>query len=293
MKVYGDPWPKRRPSISTKVRFGPSPRRSAVAMPPAVVKPLVVLPRSCPSELLKICGSCRMRSLISVFPLVSMYCEDSTWIGLVLTAFGAAIRDPVTMISVRAGSVSAAATAACCARAGRGAKAIAAATNKYCDVLLSAAMAAATRPRAALVLANPNVIIIRPPKVFTGPAEISSATCVATLQPSLRFGSAPQSLASKKYASFAAELKTCDEVHQRGDEAPSYEINSCRSGDRSLNGALRRLETGPCPNPGGDPRHTCERALPRKDLLLYAAHRMIEGPCHRAGTNDPRSGASS
>src|SRR5882757_4087330 len=29
------------------------------------------------------------------------------------------------------------------------------------------------------------------------------------------------------------------------------------------------------------------------DLLLYAARRMIESPCHRAGTNDPRAGASS
>ena len=97
----------------------------------------------------------------------------------------------------------------------------------------------------------------------------------------------------KKYASSATDLETCDELRLRGDEAPSYGINSCRSGDRSLNGALRRPATRPCSNPGGDPRHTCERALPRKDLLLYAARRLIERPCHRAGTNDPRSGASS
>jgi hypothetical protein len=97
----------------------------------------------------------------------------------------------------------------------------------------------------------------------------------------------------KKYASSAADLETCDELHLRGDEAPGYGINSCRSPDRSLNGALRELATRPCSNPGGDRRHTCERALPRRDLRLYAARRMIEGPCHRAGTNGPRSGASS
>jgi hypothetical protein len=39
------------------------------------------------------------------------------------------------------------------------------ATNKYRDVLnLNAAMAGATRLRAALVPANPNVIIVRPLK---------------------------------------------------------------------------------------------------------------------------------
>src|SRR5258708_27195351 len=104
MKVYGDPCPRRRPSTSTSVRLGPSPRKSAVAMPPAVVKPLVPLPRSCPNELLKFCGSWVMRSLISVLPDVSMYFDDKTCIGLVLTSFGAAMREPVTMISCR-GSV--------------------------------------------------------------------------------------------------------------------------------------------------------------------------------------------
>ena len=129
---------------------------------------------------------------ISVFPLVSMYCEDSTWIGLVLTAFGAAILDPVTMISVRAASGSAAAAGACCAKAGRGAKAIAVATSKYRDVLLNAAMAAATRLRAAPVLASPNVIIVDPLKSLDRRRrETSSATCVATLQRSSRSGSAP------------------------------------------------------------------------------------------------------
>jgi len=66
-----------------------------------VVKPLVVLPRSCPNELLKFCGSCMMRSLISVLPVVSIYFDEMTFIGLVLTSFGAAMREPVTMISCR------------------------------------------------------------------------------------------------------------------------------------------------------------------------------------------------
>jgi len=42
-----------------------------------------------------------MRSLISVLPVVSMDSDDMTCIGLVLTAFGAAMREPVTMISCR------------------------------------------------------------------------------------------------------------------------------------------------------------------------------------------------
>src|SRR3984957_6244050 len=114
--VLGDPCPRRRPSTSTSVRFGPSPRKSAVATPPGVVKPLVVLPRSCPSPLFMFCGNCVMRSLISVLPVVSMDSDDMTSIGLVLTAFGAAMREPVTMISCRGSSV-AATLACCCAKA--------------------------------------------------------------------------------------------------------------------------------------------------------------------------------
>src|ERR1700676_2579865 len=87
-------------------------------MPPAVVKPLDMLPRSCPSELLKFCGNCMMRSLISVLPVVAMDSADMTCIGLVLTAFGAAIREPVTTISCM-GSAVTASLGCCCAKAGR------------------------------------------------------------------------------------------------------------------------------------------------------------------------------
>jgi hypothetical protein len=48
----------------------------------------------------------------------------------------------------------------------------------------------------------------------------------------------------KKYASSATDLETCAELHLHGDQAPSYGINSCRSADRSLNGALRRWQRG-------------------------------------------------
>ncbi len=41
-----------------------------------------------------------IRSLMSVFPVVAMDSADMTCIGLVLTAFGAAMREPVTTISV-------------------------------------------------------------------------------------------------------------------------------------------------------------------------------------------------
>ena len=58
-----------------------------------------------------------------------MYFDAMTAIGLVLTSFGAAMRDPVTTISVRAVSGCAVATGACCARAGRPVRAIAAAAS--------------------------------------------------------------------------------------------------------------------------------------------------------------------
>ena len=57
-----------------------------------------------------------MRSVTSVLPLVSIYFDDRTSIGLVLTSFGAAMRDPVTMISCS--GASGAAAGACCAIAG-------------------------------------------------------------------------------------------------------------------------------------------------------------------------------
>ena len=55
---------------------------------------------------------------MSDLPLASIYCEDMTWIGLVLTSFGAAMRDPVTMISCSTGSAATPAVGACWAMAG-------------------------------------------------------------------------------------------------------------------------------------------------------------------------------
>ena len=66
---------------------------------------------------------------MSVLPDTSIYFDDMTVIGLVLTSFGAAMRDPVTMISVRAVSDGSAAAGVCCARAGTPASASAAATS--------------------------------------------------------------------------------------------------------------------------------------------------------------------
>ena len=58
-----------------------------------------------------------IRSLISVLPVVAMASADTTCIGLVLTAFGAAMREPVTTISCRGGSATLAAVIGCCASA--------------------------------------------------------------------------------------------------------------------------------------------------------------------------------
>src|ERR1700719_3773670 len=59
-----------------------------------------------------------MRSVISVLPVASMYFDDRTSIGLVLTSLGAAMRDPVTMISCSGASGAAVAAGTCCAIAG-------------------------------------------------------------------------------------------------------------------------------------------------------------------------------
>src|SRR6476661_2781002 len=59
-----------------------------------------------------------MMSVISVLPDTCMDWDEMTCMGLVLTAFGEAMREPVTTISC-SGSAGAAATAAgCCAKAG-------------------------------------------------------------------------------------------------------------------------------------------------------------------------------
>ena len=61
----------------------------------------------------KFCGSWVMRSLISgLTGRFNIFRIDKTWIGLVLTSFGAAMREPVTMISCRG---SADTVGACCA----------------------------------------------------------------------------------------------------------------------------------------------------------------------------------
>src|ERR1700722_83778 len=59
-----------------------------------------------------------MMSLMSVFPDTCIDFEETTWIGLVLTSFGEAIRDPVTMISCRGPASAAAVIAGCDAAVG-------------------------------------------------------------------------------------------------------------------------------------------------------------------------------
>jgi hypothetical protein len=54
--------------------------------------------------LLKFWGNWVIRSLMSVLPVVSMDCDEMTWMGLVLVSFGAAMREPVTMTSWSAGA---------------------------------------------------------------------------------------------------------------------------------------------------------------------------------------------
>src|SRR3954462_14926657 len=124
MNVYGEPMPSRRPLTSTRVRFGPRPRRSAVATPPAVVRPGVRLPRSWPRSLVKFCGSWLMMSTMSFLPETTMSWLVTTWTGLGLVAFGLAMREPVTITSSWTASFGG--LGGCCAIAGAQADATAA-----------------------------------------------------------------------------------------------------------------------------------------------------------------------
>jgi hypothetical protein len=54
-----------------------------------------------------------MRSLMSVLPVVAMDSAETTWIGLVLTSFGTAMRDPVTITSSTTGAAASGAGAVC------------------------------------------------------------------------------------------------------------------------------------------------------------------------------------
>ena len=120
MAVLGEPTPRRRPSISTNVRFGPKPRKSAVATPPAVVNPEVRVAEILTQIVIEV-----LRQLgdeiadIGLAGYLDGFREMAT-IGLVLTSFGAAMRDPVTTTSSKAGSVGPghASAGACCATAG-------------------------------------------------------------------------------------------------------------------------------------------------------------------------------
>ena len=58
-----------------------------------------------------------MMSVMSVMPDTWMDFAEMTWMGLVLTSFGAAMREPVTMISCSGGE-SAATGGACCVEPG-------------------------------------------------------------------------------------------------------------------------------------------------------------------------------
>ncbi len=97
--VLGSPAPRRRPSTSTSVRWGPRPRRSTVVKPPVEVKGLEVLPKSA-FALMMFCGRAFITSEISVCP-----CSWISWlltmvVGLVAEMFaGTGIREPVTTTS--------------------------------------------------------------------------------------------------------------------------------------------------------------------------------------------------
>jgi hypothetical protein len=88
-------------------------------------------------------------------------------------------------------------------------------------------MAAASRLRAARVLANPNVIIVRPLSLWTGPAGDFERDLRCNFATILKDWLSSRIVGVKKYASSAADLETCDELHRRGDEAPSYGMDAC------------------------------------------------------------------
>src|SRR5579863_1901217 len=52
---------------------------------------------------MNICGSWLITSMMSVLPDTWIDFAEMTWMGLVLTSFGAAMREPVTMISCSGG----------------------------------------------------------------------------------------------------------------------------------------------------------------------------------------------
>jgi hypothetical protein len=93
-------------------------------------------------EIAQFCGICSNTSLTPILPEVSMSLAVTTSIGLVLLTFGNAMREPVTMISVRPVSAPAAAGVLCHSATGAipamrliASKACAARRDKYpmCD----------------------------------------------------------------------------------------------------------------------------------------------------------------
>ncbi len=89
----GSPGPRRRPSISTRVRASPRPRRLTLAVPVAPLEMLELSPANT-------CGSWFSRSAVWVVPVSFTSWLPTTVIGLVLVRFGVGIREPVTTSSL-------------------------------------------------------------------------------------------------------------------------------------------------------------------------------------------------
>ncbi len=88
----GSPGPRRRPSISTRVRCEPRPRRLTLAVPVAPFEMLELIPANT-------CGSWFSRSAVWVVPVSLTSSLLTTWTGLELVRFGCGMREPVTTIS--------------------------------------------------------------------------------------------------------------------------------------------------------------------------------------------------
>jgi hypothetical protein len=106
--LRGSPGTTRRPSTSTRVRVGPRPRRSTVAMP---CEPLEM-----PAPWFAVtCGRLFSRSSVRVTPCSLTSALPTTVIGLALVRLGCGMREPVTTTSET--SALAAGAAAVCAAA--------------------------------------------------------------------------------------------------------------------------------------------------------------------------------
>ena len=106
----GSPGIRRLPSISTRVRPHPRPRKSTVAVPDAPLEMFDPWPA-------KACGNWLITSSTRTTPASWIWSEPSTLTGLTLVRFGSGMREPVTTNSVTAVPLSATWVVAVCAKA--------------------------------------------------------------------------------------------------------------------------------------------------------------------------------